>query len=116
MTEEGQRERRMGRRTAPRGSRQVVGSQAHSWLLGPQVDVAVIMSIKTNKFKMYGERRKKETKVSKTLAISVSVATCSSHTHQWVLAWGRRGPFSPEEAGDGWRVSPVLTQAKGSGG
>lgn len=33
----------------------------HSWLPGPQVNVAIIMSIKTNKFKMYKERGKKQT-------------------------------------------------------
>lgn len=71
--------RERGNREHPGGSRQVLGSKAHRWLPGLQVDVAVITSMKTNKFRMHGERRGgvgEEAKVSKILAVLVSIATC----------------------------------------
>lgn len=63
-------------REGPRGSRQVGGREEHSWPRGPRVDIAVIMSIKTSKFKTYGkDEGQQEAKVSKTVAVLVSIAT-----------------------------------------
>lgn len=74
----------------------------HSWFPGPQVGAAVIMSIKTNKFKMYGERRKKGSKIAKTLALFISIATCFLTLRAMGPGLGRERTL--EEAGDGWWV------------
>jgi hypothetical protein len=54
--------RERGNREGLRESRPVVGGKRHSWLLVPRVDIAIIMSIKTNKFTAYEERQKRKPK------------------------------------------------------
>ena len=66
--------------------------RGHSWLPGLQVNVAIIMSIKTNKFKMYEEREREEANIAKALAVSVSIATC-------ILTLSSMGPGLGREKG-----------------
>lgn len=72
------------------------------------------MSIKTNKFKMYRERKKKGAKVSQILAASVSMATCFLTLSSVCPGLGRkwRGCYLPRKP----EMDGGCHQAKGSGG